>query len=170
MQLRHQTLLTGLALAVVACVPAQAQVDALPATVPTTQELESVEALPVAPYDMNVVNRALEAQAWTVLLAAHEYAVANDGMYPEEIEQFESHLPRGERMQNLLTGSRDVPRERCTTPLGSIVYYPIVWKGHIVACQVTAISYAGKTIRVVSDDGWWRRVNEESTPSVVARR
>lgn len=169
MRLHDQTLLFTLALAVL-CVPVLALAEELPVTVPTVQELESIEALPVAPYDMNVVNRALEAQAWTVLFAAHEYAVANGGVYPEAVEDFEDRLPRGERMQNLLTGARDVPRERCTTPLGSIVYCPIIWNGHRVACLVTAISYRGETIRIVSDQGWWQRVNEEATPNVVALR
>lgn len=118
-------------------------------------------ALEVAPYDQPLVQRALEAQAWVVMHAAHAHAVAHDGVYPAEVEDFADRLPSGDRMQNLWTGAELVPADTESRGAGSIVYRPIVWHGHRVGCEVTVFGPYGEPTTLVSDLGWWRRVQPD---------
>lgn len=118
------------------------------------------ELLPVAAYDIAVVDRALQSQAWVVLQAAAAHAEQNHGRYPERVAEFVQRLPRRERMANVWTGEFEVPSDTAETKAGSIAYRAVYWQGHPVGCQVVATGRYGARIVLVSDLSWWRDEHE----------
>ena len=121
----------------------------------------STELLPVAAYDIAVVDRALETQAWVVLQAAAAHAEQNHGRYPERVAQFAQRLPRRAPMANVWTGEPNVPSDDSTATAGEIIYRAVYWRGHAVGCQVEAIGRYGARIVLVSDLSWWREQREQ---------
>lgn len=144
--------------------PAGADDTAAAAARPTESSPATLE---VAPYDMPLVKRALEAQAWVVMHAAHAHAVAHDGIYPEEVAEFADRLPSGERMKNLWTGTDLVPADTESRAAGTIVYRSIEWQGHRVGCEVTVFGPYGEPTTLVSDLGWWRRAQGDVATSTA---
>lgn len=108
----------------------------------------------IVPWAMEFVDRALEAQAWAVLLAAQEYAVDNDGNYPADVAAFIGYLPRGERMENLLTGKQNVPCDAIKCPHGAITYRAIDPQGQPVGCEIVVLTVSGDPIVLLSDEVW----------------
>ena len=136
-----------------------AEAQVLPASVGARDT--DLSGLRITPYDVDVFEQALEAQAWVVLDAARAHASANGGWYPTTVSEFTSRLPRGERMANLWTGEVTVPSVDPLEAPGSILYQPIVWEGHVVGAEVVAVGWRGERTTLVSDLGWWKRVQAD---------
>lgn len=118
------------------------------------------ELLQVAAYDIAVVDRALETQAWVVLQAAAAHAEQNGGRYPERVAEFVQRLPRSGPMANVWTGEVNVPSDAASSTSGEVVYRAVYWRGQSVGCQVVATGRYGARIVLVSDLTWWRDQDE----------
>lgn len=127
-----------------------------PAAPASDSDPDAPTVLAVAPYDVELADRAVRTQAWVVLHAASAFAARNGGNYPVDIEQFEDQLPRRQRMHNVWTGERDVPSAPGGSGIGSVEYRAIYWRGHPVGCQVVAIGRYGERTTLVSDLSWWQ--------------
>lgn len=162
--MRHP-IITALTL-VVLCAPVLAAAESIPVRVPNANEVDC--PLRLTPYALEYVDDALEAQAWVVMNAAHEYAVDNGGFYPATVDDFVAHLPRGERMENLLTGKRNVPSEMDPCPFGAILFRPIQDQGETIGCDVIVALMSGDALTLSSDGIWPRNqapVIATSTPT-----
>lgn len=114
------------------------------------------ELLSVAAYDIAVVDRALESQAWVVLQAAAAHAETNDGRFPERVAEFASRLPHRALMTNVWTGEPNVPSDSTESTAGEVEYRPVYVHGVPVGCRVVATGRYGARIVLVSDLTWWR--------------
>lgn len=164
--MRHTLL--GLLALVVFCAPGAARAETAPARVPSPEEVDC--AIRLTPYALQFVDQALEAQAWVVLNAAHELAQANGGAYPASVADFVAQLPRGERMENLLTGKRNVPSDDIGCPYGAIIYRPVTAGGQVVACEVVVPLLNSDDVLTLSSDAVWSTIpndialNDEPRP------
>jgi hypothetical protein len=136
--------------------------------IPSFARAERAPLLQVAAYDIAVVDRAVETQAWVILQAAAAHAEQNGGRYPERVSEFAHRLPRQALMSNVWTGEINVPSDTTESTAGEIEYRPVYAHGHSVGCRVVATGRYGARIVLVSDLTWWR--NQQEPLQLGARR
>lgn len=78
------------------------------------------------PNFISMQNRAMEAQVkdacHTVQMAVEDYAVRNNGNYPDMVEQIKVLLPGGEWLENAFTGAMTEPQDGEAKAPGQVGY------------------------------------------------
>lgn len=108
----------------------------------------------VVPNFISTQNRAKEDRmkhdCHTVQLAAEEYAVRHDAVYPNNLVDLMVFLPEGKMLKNAFTGKLSEPVLGKAEKLGQVGYAPIMQDGICVGYTITGYGKNNMTFTLLS--------------------